>query len=463
MTLHETVIFVDGVEIYRHSVVEVAQPPTYTEEIMYVVAEKLNMRDTPNLGNTPFGQLLDGDEISVYSERVDDEMLRSLNVLDFIDDDYWWRYSPSLGVFLAEATSDGTHIYLKDNAPTMKWIKETRQLTGATKLRETNRGIVLDGWSGQGFNMRDGIHNTSTSHVDSVLQENYDSGFNHVRVYVHHKNSPWNETLVNTRRFLDVTKQIGLKVLLVFDDSIGVSGYYYPEFEEYHAASELKHLNMSWYIEKAYEHPTYVSRLKQIAELSAEYSHVGIDIMNEPSIVLSGFDQTNYQAFKEAWQFLSEVVWDASGGRVPITVGFISVNFPMGEFSSYQDFYKNTTYIHMGSVHLYRDRGNLHSPFTHEGMAAVDVAVCQNYGKVAFLAEWGVDQRNTNRAGSAMDFMGRFVVPNNISLTSWWCVDTNYAFPNPIWIDDYGISRYREDYNGMMNVFEVFRAYFEGL
>jgi hypothetical protein len=117
MPLHETVLYVDGVEIYRHSVESGQQiPPTEYEEIeMKTVRSDMNIRPFPNLSqlfNPPkvwsFGAVK-----RVYSVVVDEAMLDYLGLNTVLNDEYVWRYIPEEQGFVAERTTAGDIVYLK--------------------------------------------------------------------------------------------------------------------------------------------------------------------------------------------------------------------------------------------------------------------------------------------------------------------------------------------------------------
>lgn len=455
--------------------VEVAPPapppepePTYTPVQAWVKTESLNVRLEPNTAKPRDGYIVKGNEITVYAEDVDVDMLNFL-ADEYADEayrtmqiqqEYAWVFSPLTRRFYARISATGTE-YLTFSTPTSPELVRghTLQLTGDIRLAESGSGMKLDGFTGFGANLREGIHFHDVEAIKNILREQKNKGVKHVRMYVHHRDVDWITTLARVRMWANFTESIGLGFVAVFDESIGLSNHYCDLFEDYHTQTSLRHLSIGWYSDAAYKMPAYFWRLEELAALLAEYNHTMLDLMNEPSIVQpAGINQTNFNHFLNAWKFLSERAWNAAGGKLPITVGVISVNFFPG---SVQQFMAETPHLSTASVHLYNEMNQPSNFWAHQEMAKLDLSAAPLYGKSTWIGEFGVHQANPSRSGRCRDFINSMVIPYGVSQISYWNVQ---PVGSDIGVcDDFCISPFRADFGGMMSLFTEYDNYFGSL
>jgi hypothetical protein len=215
-------------------------------------------------------------------------------------------------------------------------------------------------------------------------------------------------------------------------------------------------MNISWYTDKAYKDAEYVLRLSELAALLSGYNHCVLDLMNEGAIVQpAGINQENFNAWLACWQYLSEVAWTAAGGKVPILTGTISVNY--WEDAVHQ-FMANTPHIACASIHIYNHYSAPPHVFEHEEMATLDAVVAPRYGKAVYLGETGVHENNDNRSGRWYDMFRRFVQTHDISSVAYWNMQPIGEDVNMC--DAYCISRFRKDYEAMINLWPMTEAWF---
>jgi hypothetical protein len=326
---------------------------------------------------------------------------------------------------------------------------------------------VLDGFSGNGANLREGMWSEDSPHFDdynimAVLWDYPIYEIKHVRMYLHKDGKQFPKIMSKLRQWADFTASIGVQLVVVFDDSIR-SGFHCDVNNSYHNASYLNHLNIDWYRNEAWR-GEYETRLKEVAFALKDYNHVVLDLMNEPAIVHADLNRENYEAFMKTWEYLTKEAYDASQGKVPITVGWINTRHFKPEYFTVEqhahDVFGRLPYLHLANVHNYWEAGLPDNKFAFEEESAIDLQVANLYGKARYIGEYGVHLEGSNRAEKMDGYILRQMVGNTVTASSYWYVDTVSDFDKGFH-DAYAIAKFRPEFNAMLNLFpEWDRDYF---
>lgn len=431
--------------------------------LMEVVADQVNVRKSPTTSAEVVDVVKRGDRLDM-SEATETA------------DGWLWRLHPESKTYIAERTINSSVILLKkvgEATPPPSPVGTTVNTKGAMRLKTIDGIPQLDGFTKVGANLREGmwantIDGLSDEDIKTVLDLYKENGIGHVRMYVHRVGVPFDQIIERLIFWANETAARGIQLIVVFDDSIQ-SGFHcdaVPDKYRFHTAKDtMGHLNIQWYLDGAdtekelgYRDPEYVMRLRTVAYVLREYTHVLLDVMNESAVVappaeLGGYSARNYKAWRDAQAFLTETAYKASNGMIPILTGIINTRHAKpDEWTHAQtaaDFYAHVPYATAASLHMYYEWWQKGNMLRFEDEAPVDIEAARDNDKAVLLGEWGVSSRVSGRAAKMTGFIDRFIRPNKISAT-YWGVDPRENSHDQRWTDDFAIASFRPEFVGMM-------------
>lgn len=409
----------------------------------------INVRSEPNTrAGTIVRKTANKEKLAVTIDRVDRALLEKIGKSNLvINEDWYWRYIPAEDAFIAEVAKDGNPVLLTNNDPNNSTDPPAPQPTGSN-LKTLLRGFGAN--SREALNIDEAPH-MNRQDIENVIALYRGMGIKTYRTYFHYEHVNFDVLMERLRWMLEITNRHKVDLMLVFDDSLGSSllskGCHYEGFNGYHNQA-LGHWHADFFKSGAYKEAEYTRRLKVVARELAKWNHTSIDIANEPA--LNGDRSTAaFYGFRNYVNYMTKIIYDETGGKVPSTVGIINCQHITPEGWDVQrtaeEFYGNTPYLSFGTVHFYVESWQIIEEWRFSNDARIDMQAMRKYGKDVSIGEFGAHDRiKWSRLKMIQDLIDGWMTDYQDMLLNalYWGVDTYVSSDRGIH-DNYGLYPFR--------------------